>query len=196
VITRDRLNHLLTYDPETGNFTFLPRADCEFATPRAAAIFRAKCEGKVAGWRHSAGYISIKIDGAEYLAHRLAWLWHTGQLPDDEIDHINGNRADNRLANLREVTKLENSHNQSLRVTNTSGTNGVFPSRGRWRAEIVTEGKSVYLGEFRTQAEGVAARRGAEKILGFHRGHGKARTGDYYKPRHSVPLPKIEAVGD
>lgn len=197
MVTQERLKQLFSYDAETGTFVFLARGAEEFATVRAASIFRTKCQGKVAGWKHVAGYTSIRIDGSDYLAHRLAWLYVTGEHAANEIDHVNGDRSDNRFKNLRAVTKLENAHNQSLRVTNKSGINGVFPSRGRWRAEIVSEGRSIYLGEYKTREEGIAARRGAEKILGFHRGHGKARAGDYYKPRRKLARsPQIKAVGE
>lgn len=185
-LTQTRLQSLFDYDPKTGDFTFLPRGDEEFATPRAAAIFRTKCLGKVAGWRHAAGYVAISVDGRTYLAHRLAWLWTTGTWPDDEIDHQNGDRADNRIANLRAVSKVENSHNQSLRVTNKSGATGVFfeARRNSWLATILNLGRSIHLGYFKTFEEACAARKGAERALRFDKGHGKARVDSrYYKPR-------------
>lgn len=190
--TQDRVRQLFDYDEGTGVLTFRARPVSEFATPRAAATFAGKCEGKPAGWRHVAGYVAMRVDGKDMLAHRVAWLWCHGVLPDDEIDHINGDRSDNRLGNLRLATKVENSHNQSLRVTNKSGVNGVFKDsrRGGWRVEIVCLGRSRYLGAYKTIEEAAAARRGAEKALGFHRGHGKDRVGDYYKPRGAKTSPK------
>ena len=183
-MTQSRLKELFAYDPQTGVLTFLPRPLEDFATPRAAAIFKSKCEGKPAGWKHVAGYVSVKIGEGSYLAHRLAWLWMTGAFPDAEVDHINGVRSDNRWANLRAATKQENSHNQSLRLTNKTGVNGVgIGRRGNFRAEVTIDGKARYLGEFKTLAEAVAARKAADRVLGFHKGHGKARTGEYYRPR-------------
>jgi len=184
-ITQARLRALFNYDPGTGQFTFLPRSDEEFATPRAAAIFKGKNLGKVAGWRHALGYSVINVDGKPALAHRMAWLWVTGELPAEEIDHINGDRGDNRFANLRSVTKVENCHNQSLHHTNTSGVAGVMWDKRRsvWRAEIKSNDRMIYLGQFKTIEEAAAARKGAMKVLGWHRGHGKERVADYrYTP--------------
>lgn len=201
-LNQTRLRELFDYNQLTGEFVFRERAAHEFATPRAAAIFKTKCLGKTAGWRHAAGYVAIKIDAGTYLAHRLAWLWVTGDWPTEEIDHINGNRADNRLTNLRAVSKLENSHNQSLRVTNKSGATGVFfeTRRQRWLATILNQGKATHLGYFQTFDEACAARKGAEKVLKFARGHGKARVdARYYKPKRlrlSGPPPDIKPVID
>lgn len=196
MITQDRLKQLFDYDAGTGEFRFLPRARSEFATDRAFSIFKTKCQGKVAGWGHVAGYISIRIDGRDYLAHRLAWLWMTGALPENEVDHVNGNRSDNRFSNLRSVSKLENSHNQSIRITNKSGHNGVFwdGRRRAWRVDLMNEGRSIYLGQFKTIEEATAARKAGERALGFNRGHGKPRQGEYYKRRRrSVSLPGAQA---
>jgi len=189
MLNLERLQTLFTYDATTGVFTFKPRALSEFATLKASRTFATKCEGKTAGWRHSAGYVSIKIDGAEYLAHRLAWLYAHGEWPEHEVDHINGDRADNRLANLRAVDKQTNSQNQSLRVTNTSGVMGVHQDRrrGGWKAEICFKGKNIYLGNFPSLDCAAAARHGAQRALGFSAGHGKPRTADYYKPRVRNP---------
>lgn len=194
MVTQQRLIQLFSYSPETGEFTFLSRPDDAFATPRAAAIFKTKCLGKVAGWAHASGYVSIKVDEGSYLAHRLAWLYMTGNMPPHEVDHINGNRSDNRFVNLRAVTKLENSHNQSLRVTNKSGATGVFweVRRNMWLATILNAGKSTHLGYFKTFEEACAARKGAERALKFDKGHGKPPVDPrYYKPRRSLGPSRI-----
>jgi hypothetical protein len=94
-LTAERLREILGYDPETGLFTRLVR------TGRIRA-------GEVAGTAHSRGYRSIVIDGRVYLSHRLAWLYVHGEWPPEQIDHINRNRADNRLVNLRAAKQSQN----------------------------------------------------------------------------------------
>nr|WP_175479900.1 HNH endonuclease signature motif containing protein [Paracoccus homiensis] len=107
-------------------------------------------------------------------AHRVAWAVIHGRWPNGEIDHINGDRSDNRLANLREVTKRENHRNMAIRSDNTSGVTGVYWARekGKWAAYIKAD-KMVALGRYDTFAEAVAARRAAEKVLGYHPNHGR-----------------------
>ena len=109
--------------------------------------------GKPAGNRRKAdGYIQIKIAGKLYLAHRLAWLYVFGVFPKHEIDHINRNKADNRIDNLREATRRENEYNKPRRKDNTSGYTGVTmcKSSGRWIANIKRNGQQIYLGRFDT----------------------------------------------
>lgn len=186
IITQARIREIYDYNPETGVFTFLPRKPESFATPRAAGIFKSKCLGKPAGWRHTLGYVVINADGKPRLAHRMAWIWMKGEVPFAEIDHINGDRADNRFANLRAVPKVDNCRNRSLHKDNTSGVNGVFweARRGVWRAEIKSENRSIYLGQFKTMEEGKAARKAAERVLGYHARHGKIPVADYqYTPK-------------
>lgn len=100
-ITITKVKHLLTYDPETGLFTW--------TNPR-----RASMRGLVAGAAHGSGYVSIKIGSTKVFAHRLAWFWMTGEWPRNHIDHINQDRADNRWANLRDVTAFQNAQNVTL----------------------------------------------------------------------------------
>lgn len=105
MITQERLKQLLDYDPDTGEFTWkLDRSGTVLA-------------GSVAGTVKSSGYIDIRVDGKLYKAHRLAWLYFYGYLPEYFIDHINNNRRDNKIINLRSASKLQNSHN---RLTNNS----------------------------------------------------------------------------
>jgi hypothetical protein len=190
MLTQERANQLFEYTETTGDLRFKPRPESEFATHRAFKIFQSKCEGKIAGWKHCAGYVSLRVDGKDWLAHRLIWLMATGEIPDGEIDHKNGDRSDNRLSNLRVVTKTENARNQSLRLNNSTGVNGVIwdTRRSAFRAEITLDGRLVYLGQFKTVEEAGAARQGAEKVAGFSRGHGKRPKENYYRPRKSKAL--------
>lgn len=149
-LTQARLRELLSYDPETGIFRWLK------AAPR-----RQRQVGTVAGGLKY-GYVSICIDYRHYPAHRLAWLYVHGRWPNGEVDHINRRRADNRIANLREATRKDNSRNGSLRQ-NSSGAIGVSwdAQTERWRAHITVDGKMLHLGRFDSIAEAVAARQSA-----------------------------------
>ena len=140
MIHQDRLQKLLDYDPDTGLFTWLVR------TNKRIKI------GAAAGSPHNEGYRQIKIDGEKHLAHRLAWLWMTGDWPAHQLDHINGIRDDNRWDNLREATQAENNQNMAMHRDNTSGFMGVCWHRlaGKWMAQIRVAGRSRYLGLFTT----------------------------------------------
>lgn len=129
----------LRYDPQTGAFAWIvPTARCIKA-------------GSAAGWKNSSGHIQIKVDGTSHMAHRLAWLMTFNTFPSGQIDHINGIRDDNRIANLRNVTTGENTQNQRApRSDNTSGYLGVSFSKaaGKWVAGIGVGRKRIHLGCF------------------------------------------------
>lgn len=110
-----------------------------------------------------------------YAAHRVAWALYHGHWPINQIDHIDGDRTDNRISNLREVVNQENSKNLGMRPTNKSGVNGVhwFKQSRKWMAKIKHKGKTIYLGTFNDLSEAAKARAEAEVALGFHPNHGK-----------------------
>ena len=153
--SQDRLRDLFSYDPETGLFVRLRLAGGQTA-------------GTIAGSKKSKGYIGIAVDGRLYYAHRLAWVYVYGDTEVGEIDHINHQPADNRIANLREVTRKQNQENYSLRVDNTSGVTGVDFRNGRWRARISQQGKMLNLGSFETRDQAIIARRDAERRIWTH----------------------------
>ena len=150
----------LSYDPESGHFTWLPRG---------VAKFDNKLAGKIAGTLTATGYVQIRFDGKTHLAHRLAWLITHGEWPNFEIDHINGDHADNRLANLRVCTTAENRKNMPRRKNKTSKYTGVRRSRDKWSVLV----DSKYRGCFENEDEAgeYAAKLYAE--LGFHPNHGR-----------------------
>lgn len=113
-------------------------------------------------------YIRVYFFGGQKYAHRLIWLWMTGEEPDT-IDHINGNTLDNRWCNLRNVSFIENGKNQKLHSNNTSGCSGVnfHPGKQKWVARIMVEGRSIWLGVFSEKKEAVSARKAAEKEHGL-----------------------------
>lgn len=143
-ISLERLREVLTYDQKTGIFIWNIKMN------RRITI------GSIAGSADSrgrnAGRVSIYIDGQRYFAHRLAWLYVHGYMPDGYIDHINGNPADNRISNLRPVTPMGNSQNRRKQQRGyASGLLGAAKGRrGNWVARIRVNRKTVYLGEFKT----------------------------------------------
>ena len=131
--------------------------------------------GKVAGGLHKKlGYIVIGFKGKRYYAHRVAWRIVYGYWPDF-IDHINGDRADNRISNLREVPKQDNHRNMKCFSNSTSKVPGVSFHKqvSKWRAYITVDTKQQSLGCFDTFEDAVAARKLAEQVHGFHKNHGR-----------------------
>lgn len=146
MLTFDRLNELLRYDPAIGVFTWRQKPGHRIMI------------GSVAGTVTAKGYVRITIGRRKYRAHRLAWLYMTGAWPEHEVDHENGERADNRWENLRKATCGENSRNRKRPCTNTSGFKGVrCVPNGHWMAQIEINGKRIYLGTFTEAKDAHAA---------------------------------------
>ena len=154
-LTQERLKEVLHYDHETGIFTR------KIKTASNTKI------GDIAGGLTDQGYSTICIDYKGYRAHRLAWMYLYGYFPK-EIDHINGNRLDNRLCNLREVTRSENNQNhKKLRSNNTTGYVGVsqFKRDNNFLARIVVDGKIKSIGYFDTPEEASEAYLKEKRLL-------------------------------
>lgn len=148
ILTAERLREVLSYDPETGEFRWRVSN-----SPRAQA-------GALAGSAASTGYRDIRVDKQLYRSHRLAWLYVHNTWPANEIDHINGDKADNRLTNLREATSSQNKVNQvRLRADNSSGLRGVSWSAAnqKWLAKIRHQGQQKNLGYFQTKEQAAEA---------------------------------------
>jgi len=107
------------------------------------------------------GYIQISLEGKLYKAHRLAWLYMTGAMPQKHLDHKNRTTDDNRWENLREATITENNGNSKIQLRNKSGHRGVVYYQGRWQAQLMNRGKNIYLGRHKTKEEAAAAYRSA-----------------------------------
>lgn len=163
-MTQDELKEKLHYNPVTGIFTHLK-------THRT--IKRGDIAGCADKSRH--GYIKISIGNKKYLsAHRLAFLYMWGYIPEGEVDHIDHITTNNAWNNLRIVNHNENGKNQRKYSSNTSGTTGVrLRSNGKWRARIYHAGKHIDLGTFDTEKAAVATRKEAEITYKFHKNHGK-----------------------
>jgi hypothetical protein len=104
------------------------------------------------------------------MAHRLVWLLHKGYWPAADLDHINEDKTDNRIENLREATRAQNMQNVRVHKHNTSGCKGVawYAPRGKWRAYIFCNYRQRHLGLFSTFTDAVAARKAAERQLHSH----------------------------
>lgn len=133
----------ITYDEKTGQFIW-------------------NNTGRRAGWLEKNGYIRIEIDGKKYSAHRLAWLLVYGYEPK-EIDHINGNRSDNRIENLREVDRRTN--NQNLKIHREGRLPGARFKDGSWLSRIQIGKIEKHLGSFKTEKEAHSAYVEAVKLL-------------------------------
>jgi len=162
-LTLDRLKELLHYNPGTGEFTWK-------VNMRGPAKM-----GCVAGSDRPDGYRLVGVDGVNYRAHRLAWFYIHGKWPSHQIDHKNGIRNDNSIANLRDVPHIQNGRNQKKRCTNTSGVVGVsWCKRDRkWKAQIKVNHTMLYLGRYESFNDAVSARYAADLKHGFNKGHGK-----------------------
>lgn len=173
MIATSLLRELIAYDQQTGVLTWRKRPLALFKSSRDCNAWnRLYAERPALNAIHSAGYRHGAIFGVNYLAHRVAWAISHDEWPG-VIDHINGVRNDNRLANLRAVTVSQNLRNQRLSPRNRSGYPGVFRRPdGRFIANILEDGKTRYLGLFDTVEEAAAVRREAQKRLGYHPNHG------------------------
>lgn len=148
------LKQLLKYDFETGAFTWLVSP----SKPIKA--------GSLAGSLHHKGYIQICINKKNYLAHRLAWLYYYGTLPNKTIDHINGKKNDNRITNLRDISQSNNCQNL-LRSRGSSGLIGAHfqKLRNRWSSSIKLNGIKTHLGYFKTAEEANTAYLAAKRSM-------------------------------
>lgn len=175
IISVETLRQLLTYDPETGKLTWLPRPREMFCDDRAWKIWNTQHAGKTALNAKSHGYRHGPIFNKRVFAHRVAWALHYGHWPLGSIDHINGDQLDNRIPNLREVNHQGNARNSKRSVANASGVTGVgwYAPRGKWRARIRVDGRNITLGYFSDFGDAVAARKEAETRFEFHPNHGR-----------------------
>lgn len=175
------LKELLDYDPTTGILTWRERDSKWFSDGFMSAAGRAnnwnsKNAGKEAlGNVNVHGYKCGTLLNTVVRSHRVIWALVNGEEPAGEIDHINGVRHDNRIANLRCVSSLDNSRNTCLYKNNASGVTGVhwLHKNKKWRAVIRVRGQNIHLGVFSEIADAAAARKKAEIELGFHENHGR-----------------------
>lgn len=162
MITQAELKEILNYDPSTGVFT------------RKVKTNNRVNVGDIIKSKDAQGYLKVCINYKIYYLHRLAWFYIYGVFPKN-IDHINRDKTDNRLCNLREVTLTENNRNLPQIYTNTSGVTGVYweSKLQKWRAFIHVDNKKKHLGVFKSFDDAVLARKQAERDNNYHINHGK-----------------------
>jgi hypothetical protein len=156
MITQNRLKQLAHYDPDTGILTW--------------KVKKARAEaGDVLGSITKSGYMETSIDGLRYYVHRLVWLYVYGEFPVNNIDHINRDRSDNRISNLRDVPQRLNNRNQSINTKNKSGVKGVRwdKSRNKRHCYINVNNKQKFIGYFDCKLAATILRHYAERCYGF-----------------------------
>lgn len=166
MLTAEYLKEAITYNPDSGEFIWKIRPRSHFANQNGMNAFNSRRPGKKSGSVNGSGYVIIKLNGVCYGAHRLAWLYMNNEIPS-VIDHMNRNRSDNRISNLRNVSTAENLFNAGNRRDNTSGTKGVSWNivAKKWQARIRIRGKAKNLGFFESLDLAKEARESAEKKL-------------------------------
>lgn len=138
----DECHRLFNYDAETGLLT------------RKVRVGKKVKVGDIVGCVNTKGYLVVRISGKLYSNHRTIWLMQTGEMPKEHIDHINGDKTDNRLVNLREATNAENLRNRGKQSNNASGFKGVCVdsrrSKSPYRTKIMFNGMTIDIGHFTT----------------------------------------------
>ena len=157
MISHCELVTLLAYNPSNGFFTWKQN--------------RGRIRlGATAGALRKDGYLQITLHHKLYLAHRLAWFYITEEWPSEQIDHINKNKSDNRLCNLRLATNKQNGENLPLLSVNVSGHRGVSwdAARQKWKAQVKHFGQNIFLGRFDSIADAAKTARDARDRLFTH----------------------------
>ena len=158
-LTQERLKQVVSFEPTTGIFIRILKA-------KRAVV------GKELGYKKSNGYIALSIDGQKYFAHRIAWLYVYGEFPKHDIDHIDGDRTNNKIKNLRDVSRTENLQNLKIAKSHNKST-GVLGAYlhncGKFMSRIKVNKKDVYLGLFDTVEQAQQAYLTAKQQ--FHKGY-------------------------
>ena len=160
----DLINRLFSYNDESGVLSWKVKLNRSIKVGREAGTVNKYNKYRI-----------VTINNKKYMSHRIIWAHVYGFWPSNDIDHINHNRSDNRIENLREVTQKENRRNMSLDVRNKSGVAGVSWSKdiNMWSVFIKPYDKNLYLGMFEDKFEAICTRLSANNKYGFHVNHGR-----------------------
>lgn len=160
MLSQERVRSLFCYEPITGIL-------------KRRVSGGGVVAGTVSGCLRNDGYVSVGMDDTSYLSHRVIWVYVHGDIKKGVIDHINGDRADNRLENLRDVTPKTNQQNRAMQKNNVSGITGV-----RWATKdkmwIATIANRSYIGMNKDFFEACCLRKSAELKLNYHANHGRS----------------------
>jgi hypothetical protein len=143
------LQDMLRYDPETGLIYWIQ-------STHGRRLYQP------AGTKCKDGYLGICLNGPRIRSHRIAWALYHGEWPENQIDHINGDKSDNRIVNLRKATNSQNGKNLPIKSNNKSGYPGVFFRSNKWRVQIKVDHKSISLGSYSDFDEAVKVKKEAE----------------------------------
>lgn len=157
MLTQEDVRKLFNYDKLTGSLIWKIRLSNRISI------------GDYAGSMSNKGYLTTRVKNKLYLNHRLIWLYHYGYFPENQIDHIDRDKLNNRVNNLREVSQSCNIRNTGSRKNNKSGVKGVswHKASKSWRVNIMTNGKPNYLGYYNDKTEAVAMRLAMEQCFGW-----------------------------
>lgn len=171
------LRQLIRFEPETGKYFWNPRARDMFEREESFKTWNTRYANKetLNNVNKKSGYFQVTVSGIRFMAHRVIWAYHHGYWPNDDLDHINGIKTDNRIENLRIVDAVENGRNRRISRNNKSGKSGVHWNnrQSKWLAIITVNFKKIYLGTFSKIDDAILAREQAEADYGFHENHGK-----------------------
>lgn len=142
--SREEIMKDVSYDPETGVF----RSNIDAHNGRWRA-------GRIVGSPAGRGYYKVTVNGSQRYCHRLAWVYCYGTSPEGEIDHIDGDRSNNAISNLRIANKSQNMWNSKIRKNNSTGLKGVtfIEKRNKYKSRITANGTVIFLGLFQTKYE-------------------------------------------
>lgn len=179
--TPEEIKQLFEYEPSTGRVIYKPRPLSWFVPTedpslreRTHNVWNRKHPGTPAGIKDGGGYLTTALHGKRLALHRIAWAIVHGEWPEGDIDHINGDRADNRLANLRHVTRAENLRNRAKSSNNVSGIPGVtfYTKYQKWMAKFEYKGRTHFVGYFENKDDAASAiRQKRLEVGGFTERH-------------------------
>ena len=177
-ITHQQVKELMYYDRKTGKMFWRHRTDKYIKRDCSRKSWNTKYAGNEIKSIDGKGYYFASIFGKQYGLHRLVWFYVYGKWPKI-IDHINHDKLDNKLCNLRSVTVQQNNMNRRISANNTSGVFGVYLNKKKnlWCAQMKFNGKTYHLGSSKNKDEAIKLRKAEEQRLGFHKNHG----GEYAK---------------